>query len=265
MKIQTLVTAIDQADNTLAERMNLQTDTLIGNQCDHEGTETVSVCGYQVTYLNAKDRGVGINRNRLLDNANGDYLILADDDMRFVDGYPEIAKKAVELCSDADVYIFNLLEKKPRRYVNKMIKRIGRGDYARYGAARLMLRRKTIQQAGLHFSVEFGGGARYGSGEDTIFLHDCLKSGLKLYAMPFALAEIDQDAPSTWFTGYHELFFRDKGALYAHLYPRIWPAMALRFLIVQRRHFQGSISFGTAFKAMVQGGKTYIAERKERA
>lgn len=264
MRIQTLVTAIDQTDHTLAEKMNLQTDALIGNQCDREGTETITVHGCQVTYLNAKDRGVGINRNRLLDNAEGELLVLADDDMRFVDGYREIVEKAVQVCEDADVYIFNLIEKNPRRFINRTARRIGRSDFARYGAARLMLRRESILRAGLRFSTEFGGGARYGSGEDTIFLHDCLKKRLKVYAVPLALAEIDQDAPSTWFTGYHELFFRDKGALYACLYPRIWLIMALRFLVVHRRRFSGSITFGASLKAMVRGGKTYIAERKDR-
>ena len=184
--------------------------------------------------------------------------------MHFIDGYPEIAEKAVDICRDADVYIFNLIEKKPHRFVNRSVKRIGRSNYARYGAARLMLRRESIQQSGLRFSIEFGGGARYGSGEDTIFLHDCLKKGLKIYAVPLALAEIDQDAPSTWFTGYHELFFRDKGALYACLYPRTWLLMALRFLLVHRRRFRGSISFGASLMAMARGGKTYNAERKDR-
>lgn len=265
MKIQTLAAAIDQTDHALVEKLNIQTDALIGNQCSRTGTETFSYHGHQVTYLHAAERGVGKNRNRLLECAEGDFLILADDDMRFVDGYPAIAAQAVEACADADVYIFNLIECHPRRYVNREITRVGRRQYARYGAARLMLRRDAIERAGIRFSLEFGGGARYGSGEDTIFLRDCLDKGLKLYAVPYALAEINQEAPSSWFTGYNEKFFRDKGALYACLHPRIWPLMAIRFLLVHRKRFQGGIPLRDAVRAMLSGGQTYAAEKRGRA
>lgn len=264
MKIQTLVAAIDQTDHSLAEKMNIQTDALIGNQCGRTKTETFSLCGCQVTYFHTDDRGVGKNRNRLLDYAEGEYLILADDDMRFVDGYPEIAKRAIEACVDADVYIFNLIERKPRRYVNQEVRRVGRRQYARYGAARLMLRRDAIERERIRFNLEFGGGAQYGSGEDTIFLRDCLARGLKLYAIPFALAEIDQEAPSSWFTGYNEKYFRDKGALYACLYPHLWPVMAVRFLLVHRKRFSGSLSFTTEARAMLFGGRSYRAEKRAR-
>ena len=264
MKIQTLAVAIDQTDCALVEQLNIQTDALIGNQCGRTGTETFSFRGHQVTYLHAADRGVGKNRNRLLDHAEGDFLILADDDMRFVDGYPEIAAQAIGACADADVYIFNLIERHPRRYVNREIARVGRRQYARYGAARLMLRREAIERAGIRFSLEFGGGARYGSGEDTIFLRDCLDKGLKLYAVPYALAEINQEAPSSWFTGYHEKFFQDKGALYACLYPHLWPVMAVRFLLVHRKRFGGSLSLTAAARAMLFGGRGYRAEKRVR-
>lgn len=265
MKIQTLAVAIDQKDHALTEKLNIQTDTIIGNQCGRTEIETFSFRGHQVTWLHAADRGVGKNRNRLLDYAEGDFLILADDDMRFVDGYPEIAARAIEACADADVYIFNLIERHPRRYVNREIACVGRRQYARYGAARLMLRREAVERAGIRFSLEFGGGARYGSGEDTIFLRDCLNKGLKLYAVPYALAEIDQEAPSSWFSGYNEKFFRDKGALYACLYPRIWPVMAIRFLLVHRKRFQGGLPLRDAVRAMLSGGKAFVAEKRGRA
>lgn len=63
------------------------------------------------------------------------------------------------------------------------------------------------------------------------FLKECLDKGLRLYAVPYAIAEIDQDAASSWFTGYTEKYFYDKGALYASLYPRIWRMIAVRFLL----------------------------------
>ncbi len=240
--------------------MNIQTDAWIGNQCGHVSAEKTRLGPHSIVWLNSDRRGVGYNRNLVLEHAAADICILADDDMRFVDGYPEIARKAFAECSEADVWIFNLIEKKPRRWRNEWICRIGRFNYARYGAARLAVRRQSLADAGIAFHTMFGGGTRYSAGEDTIFLKECLDRGLKLYAVPYALAEIDQDAASTWFTGYHEKFFSDKGALYAQLYPHLWAVYAARYILVYQRKFKGSISLFKAFKSMLQGGAAYRRE-----
>lgn len=257
MKLETLVVTVDQTDRSLAERMNLQTDTLIGNQCGRKGSDTFVYHGHTITYLNAEERGVGRNRNLVLEHAAGDICILADDDMRFVDGYPEIAAQALQECPDADVLIFNLIEKNPKRYRNTKICRIRPWNYGKYGAARLALRRSRVLEAGISFHTLFGGGACYSSGEDTIFLKDCLRRGLKVYAVPYALAEIDQTAQSTWFTGYHEKYFHDRGALYAYLYPVLWPLLSLRFLLLKREKYCRERTFSQAFHDMRAGAREF--------
>lgn len=254
MKIETLVATIDQTDRQLPLTMNIQTDTLIGNQGDRLSIERFTQNGMNITYLNTKDRGVGKNRNLLLDNATADICILADDDMHFVDGYPEIAERAFRECPQGDVLIFNLIEKKPRRYVNTKIKRIRGHNYAKYGAARFAVRREAVEKAGLRFDLRFGGGTQYGAGEDTIFLKQCLERGLRIYAVPYALAEIDQEAPSTWFTGFDKKFFEDKGALYAYLYPVAWPVLAVRFVLKKRKRCCKTVPMIQALRYMLHGG-----------
>lgn len=262
MRIETLVVTIDQSDHSLVARMNLQTDAVVGNQCQCTSREELFLKNGKVTYLNMAERGVGKNRNIVLQNATADICVFADDDMTFVDGYPQIVERAFEECPRGDVLIFNLIEKRPRRYVNKKINRICQYNYAKYGAARLVIRRQRIADAGITFSTMFGGGARYGSGEDTIFLKECLDKGLRLYAVPYAIAEIDQDAASSWFTGYTEKYFYDKGALYASLYPRIWRMIAVRFLLRHSNTYKNHMPFGAALKSMLRGGTDFPAERK---
>lgn len=263
MRIETLVATIDRDDYSLPEQMNIQTDALIGNQCGCSSTEKISVNGHSVVFFNTSDRGVGRNRNLLLQNARADICILADDDMRFVDDYPHIAEHAFSECPDADILVFNLIEKKPRRYINKKIKRVRWYNYAKYGAARLAVRREALLKSGIRFSLIFGGGAKYGSGEDTVFLSDCLKKGLKIYAVPYALAEIDQDAASTWFSGYNNKYFNDKGALYKCLHPALWPVFMLRFLVNIIRKSENSISFFKAMKLMTSGAVHFRTETEE--
>lgn len=255
-----MVPTIDQVDHSLPEKMNIQTDALIGNQCKSSSRETFQRQGKKIVYLNTTDRGVGRNRNLLMQNATADICIFADDDMRFVDGYPEVAEAAFNECPDADMLVFNLIEEHPQRYINQRVKRVYHHNYAKYGAARIAFRRLPLQSAGVRFHLSFGGGTRHGSGEDTIFLKECLKKGLKIYAVPYSLAEIDQNAASTWFSGYDARFFQDKGALYSCLHPLAWPAYAVRFLICYRKKFCSSMPFAQALKHMLVGGRQYHEE-----
>lgn len=103
----------------------------------------------------------------------------------------------------------------------------------RYGTARIAVRVKRIQEKNIAFSLLFGGGAKYGSGEDTLFLHDCIRSGLKLVGVPVTLAKVD-DSESTWFHGYDQKFYTDKGALFSALYGKMAGIHCLRFALIHK-------------------------------
>lgn len=261
MSIETLIVTIDKDNENIIQKMNIQTDAVVGNQCTENSVWNFCENGNKIVFYNTADRGVGKNRNIVLKNAHADICVLADDDMTFLDGYPEIAQKAFSECVDGDILIFNLIEEEQRRYVNCEKKRIHKYNYAKYGAARMAIRRQSIIDAGICFNTKFGGGSEYCAGEDTIFLKDCLDKGLKVYAVPYALAQIDQKAESTWFKGYDEKYFIDRGALYAQLYPQLWVLFCLRFLIRYRKKYSDSMGIGKALNAMCFGAKKYKTER----
>lgn len=255
--METLVVTMNQVDRSLVRRMNIQTDAVIGNQCGERSTDAFDHEGHRMLFLNTNERGVGKNRNLVLEHASADLCILADDDLTFVDGYPSLVSRAFSEVPQADVIVFNLMEKVPTRKANHDFRRVGWLGYGKYGAPRLVLRRKSVQEHGLRFSLEFGGGARYGAGEDTLFLRDCLKAGLKIYTAPYALAEIDQDAPSTHFTGFDEKFFRDKGAAYSALRPVTHPLFAFVYVLRHRREHRASASLTQALRYMGAGVRDY--------
>lgn len=255
--IETLVVTMQQKDHSLVQKMNIQTDAIIGNQCDDYSTDDFIFDEKKITFLNTKTRGVGINRNLVFDHATGDYCVLADDDMRFVNGYPEIARKAIKNCPKADIIIFNLIEKENIRYKNKKIQRIRCFNYGKYGAARIVVKKSSVIDSGLRFNLNFGGGTRYLSGEDTIFLKDCLKRKLKIYAVPYALAELHQTQSSSWKKG-PERFFFDKGALYRCLHPLLFVFYEVFYLLRHRKEYIRLISLNHAFFNMLEGGKDYV-------
>ena len=261
MKIETLVVTVDQHDYSLIQKMNIQTDAVISNQSDFDEDKTIQNNGNSIKFISRSDRGVGKNRNRSFEYASGDILVLADDDMTFEKGYPEIVDKAFSEHPDADVLIFNLIEKNPRRYIIREPERIGNNNYAKFGAARIALKRRSVVEKGIKFSLQFGGGAKYSSGEDTIFLKDCLKKKLKIYAVPYALAEIDQSAESTWFKGYNEKFYYDKGAAYTALGNRFTASIyCFRYLLKYKKQYRGKYKFLYLYKLMLKGIKEFKHE-----
>lgn len=217
MTLQTLVVTLQQDFYKLVEKMNIQTDAVIGSQCNKDTYDQFEYNGNTMQVISSSTCGVGINRNVVLMRATGDICILADDDMVFLDGYEQTARYWFEKLPQADILVFNLQEEKPRRYVNTKVRRIHFLNYGRYGAARLALRRERVCFSGVMFHTMFGGGCRYSCGEDTLFLNACLKKGLRIMAVPATLAKI-HDGDSTWFTGYTDKFFFDKGVLYYALH-----------------------------------------------
>lgn len=82
----------------------------------------------------------------------------------------------------------------------------------RFGAARIAIKRKSISKNNILFHQEFGGGTLHCHGEDTIFLRDCLKAGLKVIAIPEYIAELNDTRKSSWFSGYNRKYFFDQDA-----------------------------------------------------
>ncbi len=213
MKIQTLVVTTNQCDHNLPARMNIQTDALIGNQCGREEITEFKYNGNRMRYISTATRGVGVNRNQVLLRAEGDVCVLADDDMTFLPGYETVVREWFEKLPDADMLIFNL-EGGKKRYKHTKVSKINRFNYGKFGAARLAFRLRSMRFGGVMFHTMFGGGSEFSCGEDTLFLRDCLKKGLRIYGVPATLARIE-DGDSTWFQGYTDKYLRDKGALYS--------------------------------------------------
>ena len=236
MTVQTLVVTLQQDCRRLAEKMNIQTDAVIGNQCNINKYDQFEINGNSIQVISTTTRGVGINRNETLMRSNADICVLADDDMIFLDGYKQTVQYWFEKFPNADILIFNLQEEKPRRHKNTKVCRVGFMNYGRYGAARLAFRRESVCFSGVMFHTMFGGGCCYSCGEDTLFLNDCMKKGLRILAVPATLAKI-HDGDSTWFNGYTDKYFFDKGVLYYALHNQLGKIHGLIHAIRYRKKY----------------------------
>lgn len=250
MNVETLVVTTGQNDALLPQRMNIQTDALIGNQCSKDSLSEFDYCGHKIRYINTSTRGVGINRNEVLMRAVGDICILADDDMVFYNGYEKSVCSWFQMLPKADMLVLNLDGGKPR-FRNTRITRISVLNYGKYGAARMVFRLEAVRFSGVMFHTMFGGGSRYSCGEDTMFLRDCLRKGLRIYAIPASIAQID-DSDSSWFQGYSDKYFQDKGVLYYALDGK-WSRVHILLHCLRHRKQYHAYGWKNAIKQMTKG------------
>lgn len=249
MRVQVLVATMHQDDKSLLERMNIRSDAIIANQCDRNEIDEFVWNGHSIRYLSFAERGVGLNRNNALMRANGDICLFADDDMRYCDDYVETVINAFEKHKDADVLIFNLIEKEKTRKVVRRSERVRWYNFLRYGTARIAVRNAAIKRNGIYFNQCFGGGTDHCHGEDNLFLASCLQKGLKVYAIPEYVAELTEDRPSSWNQGYDEKYIRDQGMLFRTLSRKWWKLFCLQDAIRHKKRYR--MSWLKAYKNMI--------------
>lgn len=251
MKVQTLIASMNQHDYSLAEKLHIETDAIIGNQTDKNSIETVEYSGHKVTYLNFNERGVGLNRNNCFMRADADICLFGDDDVEYFEGYSEIITREFENNPDADVIVFNIKETVPTRYIINKRSRVHFFNGFRYGAVRIACRTQSVRFAGVSFNLLFGGGTPHGHGEDVLFIQDCLKKHLHIYTSPEYICKLNDSRDSTWFKGYDDKFLADHGALFKAVSKRYWKLLCFQDAV---RHAKSVYKCGTVmycYKKMV--------------
>ena len=266
MKIQVLVSTVDKDVRALSEKMNIETDAVFVNQCEKndydefflqpkqekkENETALESCKIRCFSMN--DRGVGLSRNTALMHADGDICLFSDEDVVLEKGYAEALRNAYRQYPDADMILFNVKVAPARRtYWIAQPGRVHWYNYGRYPAYSISGKLDALQRANVHFSLLFGGGAKYSNGEDSLFLRDCLRAGLKIYAVPVCIGE-EIERESTWFHGFTEKFFTDRGVLYHYLYGRLASIFTLRFLLKNKNEMCAEIPFREAYRLMREG------------
>lgn len=218
--VEVLLSTMHQKDLSILKKVNIQTNAVVINQANSEKCIKMEYEGNDITWISSSERGLSKSRNLALRNARGDICLLCDDDVQYVNGYRDIVLKAFNEVKDADIIIFDsLMTDRNGQIVTKgftKIKRIHR--YKTYSSVLIAFRREVIEEKKIEFDYHFGtGSGMYSMCEDSIFLRECYKKGLKAYSYPSILHTCVY-GKSTWFNGYNEKYFFDIGAFLARSY-----------------------------------------------
>lgn len=257
MKFEILLSIIDKKENNeiynhLKEK-NITTDAIIVNQTNFDNVNKKYINGKNIYILNLNERGVGLSRNTALQRTEADIILFADDDEKFEDDYELKILNAFKNLPNADIILFNVKSNNPNRAAAKIkkIKKVHWYNSMKYGAYQIAVKVISIKKKRVTFSTLFGGGSKFGSGEDSLFLLDSLDAGLNIYTYPSQIATVEQKN-STWFKGYNKKFFFDRGALFASAFkfPKI---IALIQVFRKRNAYISRLSLYQQYKYLYLG------------
>lgn len=255
MKMQLLVAAMNTEPLKLAEEMQIDSEAIIVNQADRYAYEEIEYKGHKIKWFSMAERGVGLSRNHALLRADADVSLFADEDIVYVPGYEKLVLDAFREHPKADMILFNVQAMPGREtyHIEKTF-RVRSYNCGRYPTYSMAVKTEAVHKHNITFSLLFGGGAKYSNGEDSLFIQECIKKGMKVYAVPVQIGA-ERERESTWFKGFNEKFFYDRGVLYQYLYGRLKKPMALRFLLKHRGRAFEEISMKEAWKIMCRGMK----------
>lgn len=255
MSLQLIIAAVEQNIEKLLMHMAVDSDAVLVNQCDQDSMHEIDWNAHKIGVVEISSRGVGINRNTGILHASADILVFADQDMVYEKDYATKIETEFVNHPEADMILFNVQVGESRKtYENTIWKKVHWYNCGRYGAVSFAIRREKLLESRVMFSQLFGGGAKYSAGEDSLFLKDLMDRGIRVYASPIVIGRED-DSESTWFKGYDEKFFFDRGVLYHQLYgcmARIW---ALRFLLAHKAKMCRDYTVKEAYSIMKNGVK----------
>lgn len=261
-KIQLLLSTMHQNNKGKLSDLNIQTDMVVVNQCSNEEEEQFFWDKHEITWINSKGRGLSKSRNLALQRASAPYVVLADDDLEYVDGYESVISQAFEEHPQADIITFQVegIEKVFKKYSRKG-KKISFLSSMHISSVEIAVRLESIKKAGIQFNEMFGAGAKYCMGEENIFLFQCLKAGLHIVYVPKKIASL-HIGESTWFEGFNQKYFYDRGATFCEMFGKFSNVIILFFAIKKHYVYKDECSFYQAIRNMNKGCKDYGKRKK---
>lgn len=256
--VEVLVSTMNRENKDLLSKMKIASNAVIVNQCGRKGSTCIEYKENHVLWIDSNDLGLSKSRNIAIANAKSSIIVLADDDMEYIEGYAEVIENAFLKFPDADAIAFCVegIEEPFKEYKDKE-KRINFLSSMHLCSVELAFKRESIIKNQIFFNEKFGSGANYKMGEENIFLFNCLKKKLKIYYVPEKIACL-HIGNSSWFQGFNNKYFFDRGAINRELFGTLLGRlMSIRFAISKYEMYKDKMSRSQAIRQMFLGLKDY--------
>jgi len=255
VKTQVLLSVMDKDDELhYVDMLNIKSDVLIINQCGCRNNFQTSGRYGKIYVRESDERGLSKSRNEALMYARSDTVIFCDNDVRYEDDAFKRIDAAFERNPKAAVLVFFIERPERKKPVYSSETVMDKVHMMKIFSPEIAVRKSLLGD--LRLNEEFGAGAKYSMGEENIFLFEAKRRGLEIKYIPEKIATL-LPVESSWFKGYDEEFFFNRGAGYYAMDPKYWYPLAWQFLIRKRRLYSKDISMGAAYKSMLDGMREY--------
>lgn len=253
MRLEILLSCMHQEDDSLVRRSEITGDVLMINQCDRVDEVSFPTKNGTARMISTTDRGLTRSRNLAIETSSADICLLCDDDEHFVPDYEQKILDAYQAVPDADVVILKMLDRPS--YFPDRIMRLRFPRTTRVSSWQISFRRESLMRSGVRFDELLGAGTGNGAEEELKFLLDCQRAGLRIYYVPTAVASVGQTV-STWFTGFTEEFFYNRGATTRYILgaPLAF-AYGVFYVIKKRKKYIENLTSRQAMMALLRGMK----------
>ena len=266
--LQVLVTTMHDDDLSRYHTMNLASNALFANQADEYRYLREEINGHCVEQLTTSTRGLSRNRNLALSCSDpaADYLMFSDDDLTFYEGYEEMIFREFEKHPSADAIRFNIKDVSTPTAIRGRIKQIKKFRKATkwnsggYGVIALVVRRSRLLLSNIRFNECFGAGSENPAGEDSIFMQEMLKRGLRVYLSPSTVGELCT-VGSTWFSGHDEKYFVLNGMVTYVNHPFLGYLLPFLLALRFKRRTATKLSYSTIVRCYFRGIKKYKSKK----
>lgn len=260
MNLQVLVSTMHQIDHSLIKKMKIQSDTIVINQCNNNKEDVIKKGELLIKWVNSTERGLSRSRNSAIKYSNGDICLLSDDDLEYVSGYEKIILEKFKQHPEADIISFQVegIEEKFKNYYPKS-RKLNYLTLMKVSSVEIAFRLESIEKAGVTFNELFGAGSKFFMGEESIFLTECLKHGLKIIYIPVKIANL-HIGESTWFKGYNKEYFVSKGAAFTAMSKVFSVFFIIQFAIRRSNLFNDKLTKFEAIKYMLLGRKQFLGD-----
>ena len=207
---------------------NIHCDCIIVNQCEVDDYAEEFIGNQHVRIFFTKERGLSKSRNMALRNMKADVMAIGDDDLYYYDDFEKKILSYYELNPKADVVLFNF-DDCYKKYPNKSRKCFFI-ELTGYKSVQMTFTKKINEQK-FFFNEYFGTGSKYvQSGEENVFLSDLWHNGKRIFYCKEKIIKREV-TESSWFKGYTETYFKDRGAVYYAVSHFLYYPYILRFVI----------------------------------
>jgi hypothetical protein len=201
--------------------------------------------GFSCDHSIAEVKGVAKSRNVVLDATTTDFLLFADDEIRFI---PESIKSALEYFHqhpECDLILAQTIDTDGnlRKSYPRSETALTRFNSAKAATYEMVIRTSSIRNKGIRFDENFGAGAENYLGDEYIFITDLLKKGGKAVFLPITLAIHPVESSGSGWGSQRDL--RARAAIFSRIFGAAAPIIRAAFFIKNYSKMSGLRNFFT--------------------